>query len=202
MPLLHSGEICTGDVGTPTLRDIAISLSRLPRFAGHTKVEWSVLDHSLFVFRLLAASNRRDYAAQLAGLLHDAHECVTGDIPSDMKPDVIREAQATLDVRIMDEHFPGGFVAYDKLKLLVHAADREALSAEAFLVGPPAVCGNLGATTEHFGKPSMLAVKLLREILGEEADTFPQDRFIWLVLSLRSVVNDTCWAAVLDYVPL
>ena len=59
-----------------TLTEIALALSRLPRFGGHTSRTWSVADHSLLVVDLLGEDAPPDIA--LAGLLHDGHEPYTG----------------------------------------------------------------------------------------------------------------------------
>lgn len=86
--------------------DIIQALSRQPRFAGHTRLPWTVADHSAFVVDIL---ERRDatngHAARpyvyMFGLLHDAHEAYTGDIPQPIKTyldsDRLIRLQAALD---------------------------------------------------------------------------------------------------------
>jgi 5'-deoxynucleotidase YfbR-like HD superfamily hydrolase len=61
------------------LEDIAHSLSLQCRFTGHSKVHYSVAQHSLYV------SDCCPPRLQAWGLLHDAHEMVTGDINRPMK---------------------------------------------------------------------------------------------------------------------
>lgn len=65
------------------IRDIAFSLSNVPRFAGHVEFK-SIAEHSLEVFWLL-----RQWGApvdvQLAGLLHDGPEAYLLDIPRPWK---------------------------------------------------------------------------------------------------------------------
>jgi hypothetical protein len=137
MPMTHSGVLVTpGNGVAPPLVDIALGLSRQPRFGGQTRRWWSVLDHSLFVADL-AAREGRGLRVILALLLHDAHEALTGDIPTSLKTDDMRDVQASLDERIMREYFPGGAEAYLVLHGIVKAYDRRALLAEARLVGPP-----------------------------------------------------------------
>lgn len=61
------------------LHDIALALSRTPRFNGHTNKPWSVLQHSMAVAKLVA----KEY--QLQAILHDASEAYICDVPSPMK---------------------------------------------------------------------------------------------------------------------
>lgn len=62
------------------LTDIALALSRIPRFGGHTSRVWSVADHSLLVLQLMGEV--APSTVRLAALLHDAHEAYAGDIIS------------------------------------------------------------------------------------------------------------------------
>lgn len=80
MMLTRSGrEVDIHEPQPQTIRlvDIALALSRIPRFCGHTLRTWSVADHSLLVADLVSAA---DPDLQLAALLHDAHEAYMGDI--------------------------------------------------------------------------------------------------------------------------
>jgi uncharacterized protein len=63
-----------------TLEDVALALSRIPRFAGQTPPNRvvSVAEHSRRVARL-AAQAGASAEVQLAALLHDAHEAIWGD---------------------------------------------------------------------------------------------------------------------------
>ncbi len=62
-------------------RDVAYSLAGINRCAGHGQVRWAVAIHSVAVARtILALGGTNDQAA--AGLMHDAHESITGDIPT------------------------------------------------------------------------------------------------------------------------
>lgn len=56
-------------------KEIAVCLSRIPRFGGHTTEFYSVAQHSIFVANLLA---KEPIEIRLAGLLHDAEEVYTG----------------------------------------------------------------------------------------------------------------------------
>lgn len=76
------------------LDDIALSLSRIPRFLGQTWRTISVLEHSLAVSRMVPPRHR------LAALLHDAREAYLGDIT--------RPVIATLNRRLEQKAGAGG----------------------------------------------------------------------------------------------
>lgn len=59
--------------------DIAVALSRMPRFAGHTTEFYSVAQHSIHVAELCGPS------VKLAALLHDASEAYLVDLPRPIK---------------------------------------------------------------------------------------------------------------------
>lgn len=63
------------------IKDIARSLSRIPRFNGHASKHLSVAEHSLAVSHALK-EKKYSTLVQMHGLLHDAHEAYTGDIIS------------------------------------------------------------------------------------------------------------------------
>ena len=73
-----------GLADTVCLSDIAHSLAHICRFVGHCKRHYSVAEHSLFVADIL---KHQGYpaAAQLAGLMHDAHEAYCGDVVTPIK---------------------------------------------------------------------------------------------------------------------
>ena len=74
----------------PSMAVIATALSRLCRFNGHVSRFYSVLEHSYFVSIAYAAMfpHATIIEAKLA-LLHDAHECVLGDMVSPLKKTVV-----------------------------------------------------------------------------------------------------------------
>lgn len=138
MPLTHSGRLVSLDrPDAPTLEDIGLGLSRQPRFTGQTRVWFSVLDHSFFVHDMAATEAPE---VQLAVLLHDAHESLTGDVPTGFKSEELRDLQkGFLDSLIAEAHYPGGYDAFTEegLRAKIAEYDARALVAEAIEVGPP-----------------------------------------------------------------
>ena len=61
------------------IEDIARSLSRIPRFNGHTREAYSVAQHSVFVESIVAQRGIGPLG-RLAALLHDAAEAYVGDV--------------------------------------------------------------------------------------------------------------------------
>ena len=128
-----------------TRQAIARGLSRLPRFLGQTDRAYSVAEHSIWVSRWLEriaenqfATRERVAAIALLGLVHDAHEAFTGDIPSPVKelPPLfapILTLQGWLDSEIVRTVLGGSgpFKALhpDDFDLL-HAGDKLALLVE------------------------------------------------------------------------
>jgi hypothetical protein len=81
-----SGEkiVLRDPASTPImLSTIAATLGQIARFNGHTRRFYSVAEHSMHV-SLLMQDAHGDRGA-IYGLLHDAHEAYTGDIPSPIK---------------------------------------------------------------------------------------------------------------------
>lgn len=79
-------DVLAPDLSRVSLTDLATSLSRLPRFLGNTKAgtPYSVAQHSLLVLRILEDQGQPSTILR-AGLLHDAHEALMGDIPTPIK---------------------------------------------------------------------------------------------------------------------
>lgn len=69
-----------------SIDDIAVALSRAPRFCGHTRQPYSVARHSINAVEVLQAEHRLDDCRLLRGaLLHDASEAYMGDLPTPLK---------------------------------------------------------------------------------------------------------------------
>lgn len=127
-------EVNPGGETAPTLYDIGYGLAAVIRFGGHVRRPWSVLEHSY------ACAYYAEYCGdgpivQLHALIHDAHECITGDIPRPWKTDDMRLLQAELDRRIYTVH---GITPPDEATVKrVKEIDEEMLKAETMLIGPP-----------------------------------------------------------------
>src|SRR3990167_2984266 len=66
------------------IEDIAHALAAVNRFNGHTRVPWSVAEHSLqLTYELVRVGSPRETC--LYGLLHDASEAYLCDMPRPLK---------------------------------------------------------------------------------------------------------------------
>lgn len=133
--------------GIPNIVDIALGLSRMPRFGGQTRRWWSVLLHSIVccelaierVARLEDQSNSQRLI--MLCLLHDAHEAITSDVPAFFKPVELKEWQAAIDERFFTSLNLWPLSAGDED--FIKSIDDEALRAEALAVGPPTIMQHL-----------------------------------------------------------
>lgn len=113
--------------GAPYLRfnlaDIALGLSRMPRFAGHTTEPYSVAQHCLMVASLVPPECR------LQALLHDASEAYLMDMPSPIKS-AFPEYQA-LEASVEGEIYARfGVTSPEYNKAVIKKADVRALTVE------------------------------------------------------------------------
>jgi len=127
--------VLPGNDGCPTLQDIAVGLGRMPRWAGATKRTYTVLQHSLACEEYVRLGKHKPLT-RLYTILHDAHEAVTGDVPTSWKTGELRRWQDRLDKRIwaslsLPEPGPAE-------QLVIESCDRAILWAEAQLLGNPA----------------------------------------------------------------
>lgn len=74
--------------GALTIRAVAHSLACINRFTGHAVRPVSVAEHSLLVCDIVERELHLGIHAQLAALLHDAHECITNDVATPVKLEV------------------------------------------------------------------------------------------------------------------
>jgi hypothetical protein len=129
---------------TISAHDIGNALAKINRFNGHTSRPYSVAEHSLLVLQLL----QREYgitspAAQLAALLHDAHEAYTGDLSTPCKRAVGYQWTDFEDrwERLVLNRF-GVFKAAREYASLIKSCDLMALACERTALLPPAGVGN------------------------------------------------------------
>lgn len=82
MQTYNSGQFSYAPSGRRDINiiDIARSLSRIPRFLGHSSQFVSVAEHSVVTAQYLEDEGHPP-RVQMVGLLHDAHEAYIGDLP-------------------------------------------------------------------------------------------------------------------------
>ena len=131
--LLDPSNIDPDDI---EITDIAWSLSRISRFAGHTitAIPYNVSQHCVFVADMIIKETG-NYKAAMLGLLHDAAEAYIGDIPSPIKK--IPEMKAVIEPiedAIMDVVISKYFVgeADEDIIASVKYYDKKAQFIEAF----------------------------------------------------------------------
>lgn len=90
------------------ITDIAKSLSRLCRYTGHPRFDYSVAQHSVHCVEYASKTGETDKQILLELLLHDAHEAYMGDITSPtcaaiemLAPGVIHHIKMTLQAAIV-----------------------------------------------------------------------------------------------------
>jgi hypothetical protein len=125
-----------GDLKEFPAEQIARQLGKLCRYAGATPDWWSVARHSL----LVAALAPDDPEHRLLSLVHDCHECWTGDILRPMTAMLGGfDVRAICDVqRYLDEHLFAliGFDPCPAVLAAVAKADDEACRLEMLLLQP------------------------------------------------------------------
>lgn len=111
------------------IEDIAHALSNQCRFAGHTRVHYSVAEHSVRVSWLVEEWGA-DESVQLWALMHDASEAYLVDLPTPLKQSELgepyRRAEAALMLAICDR-----FGMARTQPELVSVADSVMLATEA-----------------------------------------------------------------------
>lgn len=110
----------------PSARDIAIGMCRITRYAGALWMPLSA--HSILVADLAFLESKEpiDWAM---GLLHDAHETVTGEVTRQWKPQTMKERERELDDRIFTA-FNLNADLYRSRKKFFKSIDEKALTAE------------------------------------------------------------------------
>lgn len=108
------------------INDIALALSRQPRYGGHGKFFYSVAQHSIYA--ALVASPE----AKLVALMHDAHEAYTGDIPGPLK-ELLGQRIIRIEARLERAIYEGLGLSADctaEIEEEVHRIDKSLLSPE------------------------------------------------------------------------
>lgn len=138
---LH-GSMASRESGCLSLPDLAVGLSRMPRFGGQTLFRYSVAEHLLGCQAYVRGAFPRGLPRmELAVLLHDAHEAMTCDITTSFKTPDIRLLQKALDRRIYN--LLGLELPTPELKSAVAVCDRVMLLAEAYILTPPATSAQI-----------------------------------------------------------
>lgn len=113
----------------PSLESVAVALSRIPRFCGHTRDWYSVLCHTFVVSELMPEKLR------IHGLLHDAPESCVSDVPTPWKTQAARKREQMILERLYDSL---NIDLPDPQELIALSdADHLALAAEAHVIGHP-----------------------------------------------------------------
>lgn len=126
-------QVVPGGSGGPSETDLAVAMCRITRYAGALWCPLAV--HSILVaeFAFLA---RNDDLLWVHALLHDAHECVTGEVTGYWKPREMKEAERDLDARIL-AHLRLSAERHREYAAPIKEADQKALCAEATTLGLP-----------------------------------------------------------------
>jgi hypothetical protein len=104
-----------------SIYDIAHALSQLCRFAGHTRVFYSVAQHSVLASTIVSPNRR------LEALLHDAAEAYVVDVPRPLKR--MLPAYRDIESRI-DEVIRARFKLPRRPSVEIRIADEEMLATE------------------------------------------------------------------------
>lgn len=80
-----AGPSATHPDNVPSLGEIAHALAHINRYTGHASRAYSVAEHSLLCMDIARTQFGADAGGQLAALMHDAHECICGDVASPIK---------------------------------------------------------------------------------------------------------------------
>ncbi len=143
-------QLCSGggyDFDTDTIfgrytmeRDLAYPLAGIARYSRHTMTTWAVAIHSVAV-ALLLEKMTGDLDVAAAGLLHDAHESVTGDITTPIQWEIgrerIKEMQGAVQSAIETRLNVPLVLCQSVHAAIVRVADLASLHCERQLFMPP-----------------------------------------------------------------
>lgn len=117
----------------PTPMDIAVGMCRITRYAGSIWCPLSV--HSILAAEMVFQKTK-DLRTWAYGLLHDAHEVITGEIVRAWKPKDMKDRENELDTRILPT-FGLSKADFMDRALDIRYADEKALCLEATIFGLP-----------------------------------------------------------------
>jgi hypothetical protein len=152
-------DLLSPDPKKMKLPDMSHSLAKQTRFVGHTEHTYSVAEHSLWVWKLVALEFPENDLLQLHAVLHDAGETYTGDISAPVK-DAMRqltpgESASAFDI-ISDRVHTAVLVHFGLQPLdlaaasIVKAADLTMLSTEHRCPALMPKASDRWAVEEHF----------------------------------------------------
>ncbi len=148
-------RVYTNNKVAPSMESVAVALSRIPRFCGHTRDWYSVFSHTMVVTGLMTKKHA------IHGFLHDAPEAIVADVPTPWKTVAAKKRERMLLRRIYRDL---NLALPDEMQqMAVDAADRAALAAEAHVIGHP-------AAEEFWPNPNAKAVKLTEAELSITQD--------------------------------
>lgn len=173
------GDYINRHEGAPSLEAIAWGLSRIPRFTGHTTGPWTVAHHSIVALRIATVVGNEARLSPsaatnlgLAALLHDAHESVTSDVPTEFKTPGLKGMQKALDARIAARYHLGDI--FGRWHETVAQIDTRALLAEAYIMTPRETFARIAAdhalvpgTSRCSYEPDNGIVRDVRDAFGE-----------------------------------
>lgn len=169
-------------------RDIARPLTQ-SRFVKHSDRNWPVAVHSVAVARTIEQVLRERTShtsaeiaeAAAAGLMHDAHEAVIGDIPTPVAMwlgyDKVKELKANIDAAVFRRlQLPMKLLPTAAWKAYVNFADVAALEVERRLfMSPEPRAWGLPSVPHHWLHTMYGHVK---ELLGDTEDWRAEDLFV------------------------
>ena len=119
------------------IRDVAHALSRIVRFNGHGD-GISVAQHSVMVHDDLYTNHRAGAGIALLGLLHDAHEAYTGDLPTPLKELLpgIYKIQERIQDAIHESVFGEPYQVPMAARAMINDSDIRSLKSEAYHMFP------------------------------------------------------------------
>lgn len=143
------------------LLDIAVALSRIPRFVGHTVFHYSVAQHSMLVADLVKpiGKEKPEYIRRLKilAMLHDADEAYTSDIPSPVKQ-FLKPAISEVEAGIMSAIYKHFKIEppTDAERVRIKSYDNKAYEIENHYLRGQEVFNSVGNPFIHHDSPSLV----------------------------------------------